>query len=32
LKKADDSFVVDSSSLSIEEVQEKMIEHIKAEP
>ena len=32
LKKADDSFVVDSSNLSIEEVQEKMIAHIKAEP
>jgi cytidylate kinase len=32
LKKADDSFVVDSSNLSIEEVQEKMIEHIRAEP
>lgn len=32
LKKADDSFVVDSSNLSIEEVQKKMIEHIRAGP
>lgn len=32
LKKADDSFVVDSSNLSIEEVQKKILGHIKTEP
>lgn len=32
LKKADDAFAIDSSNLSIEQVQEKILEYVRAEP
>jgi len=32
LKKADDAFAIDSSNLSVEQVQEKILEYVRAEP